>query len=281
MIGGPDGGVLLPGHPVRVLRAGARGYPALLALAPDRPAEIRVQGTLPPLGRYVAVVGTRFPGRFGTEFVRRIVPRLVERGWSIVSGLARGLDGEAHRSALAAHAHTVAVFGSGLGTDVIWPPEHVDLARSILDAGGALVSEQPDGERARKQHLIARNRIQSGLSVAVVVGGASLRSGTMHTVRFAAMQGRLVVAPLPPTAYLGEPDCEALVALTGLDGPVLAERIGAKGLWDLHLRVECRGRPLALAIASKLDYDRAFDRIEERERELAVAAGCIEREGES
>lgn len=255
--------------PTRTLRPGEPEWPELLALAPDQPALLYVQGSLPPRGRRLAVVGTREPSRFSLEVVRRIVPLLVARGWSIVSGLARGIDAAAHRAALDARGHTVAVLGDGLAR--IHPSGHVDLAREILDAGGALVSEQPDDDPVSAQHLVARNRIQSGLSTAVLVAGAGLVSGTMHTVRFALRQERLVLAPVPPAAWAGARDSEATLALTGLAGPALADRLEARGIWARLLRWQFAARPVALAIRGRDDYERVFAALEAHEAKLKGA----------
>jgi predicted Rossmann fold nucleotide-binding protein DprA/Smf involved in DNA uptake len=109
--------------------------------------------------------------------------------------MAKGIDTIAHRTAVEHQAPTIAVMGGGL--DRIYPAENKALAARIADGGGALVSEQPLGEQPRPQHLIARDRIQSGLSVAVLVAQCGVRSGTMHTARFAAAQGRPLFCPVP------------------------------------------------------------------------------------
>ena len=119
-------------------------------------------------------------------------------GWSIVSGLARGIDTISHRTAIDHEAPTIAVLGGGL--DRIYPAQNKGLAARILEAGGTLISEQPPGERTRPQHLVARDRLQSGLSVAVVVAQSGLHSGTMHTARFAASQGRAIFCAIPRDA---------------------------------------------------------------------------------
>src|ERR1035441_6487279 len=143
----------------------------------------------------VAVVGTREPTVFGTSAAENLTGALADGGWGIVSGLAKGIDTIAHRTALEHGAPTIAVMGGGL--DSVYPAENKDLAARIVDRGGALISEQPFGEQARPQHLIARDRLQSGLSVAVVVAQSGVKSGTMHTARFAAAQGRPLFCPVP------------------------------------------------------------------------------------
>ncbi len=143
----------------------------------------------------MAVVGTREPTVFGVSAAESLTGVLADSGWGIVSGLAKGIDTIAHRTAIERGAPTIAVMGGGL--DRVYPAENKDLAARIIDSGGALISEQPFGEQPRPHHLIARDRLQSGLSVAVVVAQSGLKSGTMHTARFAATQGRPLFCPIP------------------------------------------------------------------------------------
>lgn len=184
---------------VRVLTFFDEHYPDQLRDLSDPPPVLYVRGDAALLAseRLVAVVGTREPTRFGTTAAGELTGALAEDGWGIVSGLAKGIDTISHRSALQHDAPTVAVMGGGL--DKIYPAENKGLAGEILDAGGTLVSEQPFGAQPRPQNLIARDRLQSGLSVAVLVAQCGLRSGTMHTARFAAGQGRPLFCPVPHT----------------------------------------------------------------------------------
>jgi DNA processing protein len=172
-------------------------YPDRLRNLSDPPPLIFVRGDVDLLARerLVAVVGTREPTVFGTSAAQELTGALADGGWGIVSGLAKGIDTIAHRTALEHGAPTIAVMGGGL--DSVYPAENRDLAARIVEEGGALISEQPFGEQPRPQHLIARDRLQSGLSVAVVVAQSGVKSGTMHTVRFAATQGRPLFCPVP------------------------------------------------------------------------------------
>lgn len=172
-------------------------YPERLRELSDPPPLIYVRGEKDLLVReaLVAVVGTREPTIFGVSAAESLTGALADSGWGIVSGLAKGVDTIAHRTAIEHGAPTIAVLGGGL--DRIYPAENKDLAAQIIDSGGALLSEQPFGEQLRPHHLIARDRLQSGLSVAVVVAQSGLRSGTMHTARFAAAQGRPLFCPVP------------------------------------------------------------------------------------
>jgi DNA processing protein len=172
-------------------------YPDRLRDLPDPPPVLHVRGAVDLLARerLVAVVGTRRPTVFGTTAAAELTAALAHEGWGVVSGLAKGIDTVSHRAALEHGAPTIAVMGGGL--DGVYPAENRDLAARILDSGGAVISEQPFGARPRPQNLIARDRLQSGLSVAVLVAQCGLRSGTMHTARFAAEQGRPLFCPVP------------------------------------------------------------------------------------
>jgi DNA processing protein len=139
----------------------------------------------------VAIVGSRAASTYAVDVGERLGADLAVRGVVVVSGLARGVDAAAHRGALAAGGRTVAVLGSGV--DVIYPAEHLDLARDIVGAG-ALVSELAPGTPPRPGHFPSRNRIISGLSLAVVVVEASEKSGSLITARYGLEQGREVMA---------------------------------------------------------------------------------------
>jgi DNA processing protein len=172
-------------------------YPDRLRDLPDPPPLLYVRGDVELLIReeLVAVVGTRKPTRFGVSAAESLTGALADGGWGIVSGLAKGIDTIAHRTAVEHRAPTIAVMGGGL--DRIYPAENKDLAAQIIDDGGALLSEQPFGEQPRPHNLIRRDRLQSGLSAAVVVAQSGVSSGTMHTARFAASQGRPLFCPVP------------------------------------------------------------------------------------
>jgi DNA processing protein len=176
----------------RTLRPGDGPYPGLLAQIPDRPAVLRVLGEVRPEARRAAVVGSRETDGYGEELARSIAAGLARSGVSVVSGGARGIDGVAHRAALEAGGHTMAVLGTGV--DVPYPAQHRRLFAQILETGGALVSEQPDGTPAFKQNFPARNRIISGLAEVVVVVRARAESGALITASWARSQGRTVLA---------------------------------------------------------------------------------------
>ncbi len=176
----------------RLIPFGDSQYPALLTETPDPPLVLYVRGDVQCLhSTAIAIVGTRRCSRYGRETARRIASELGALGLTVVSGLALGIDAEAHRGALDAGAKTIAVFGTGI--DHIYPAEHDGLARQV-EASGAIVSEFPLGTKPRKENFPRRNRVISGLSRGVLVVEAPVRSGALITARTATEQGREVFA---------------------------------------------------------------------------------------
>ena len=155
------------------------------------PKKLYFMGILPEKrAPTVAIVGTRKPTAYGREVTYRLAHDLARRGVIIVSGLALGVDGIAHRATLDANGITLAVLANGV--DIIYPATHMDLAGDILAKGGAIISEYEPGTEARDFQFLERNRIVSGLSDAVIVTEAAARSGTLSTVMHALEQGREV-----------------------------------------------------------------------------------------
>lgn len=168
------------------------GYPKLLAEIPDPPPVLYVRGELKPEdGWAMAVVGTRRASTYGREVTRRLVTVLAQSGVTIVSGLARGIDAVAHQAALEAGGRTIAVLGCGI--DLVYPPEHRELARRIA-AQGVLVTEYPPGTPPEPGNFPPRNRIISGLSLGILITEAGRDSGALITADYAAEQGRDVFA---------------------------------------------------------------------------------------
>ena len=168
------------------------GYPRLLLEIHDPPPVLYVKGSIMENDAWaVAVVGTRRASSYGREVTRQLAASLARNGITVVSGMARGIDGEAHRAALEAGGRTIAVLGCGV--DVVYPPEHRKLAAEIA-AHGALVSDYPLGTKPEGRNFPPRNRIISGLSLGVLVVEAPRRSGAHITADFAAEQGRDVFA---------------------------------------------------------------------------------------
>ena len=175
---------------IRVLLVGRPDYPPRLDPLADAPPILLVRGDPGLLEKpAIALVGARAATQLGARTARRLARALAESGFVIVSGLARGIDGEAHRGALEGGGRTIAVLACG--PDRIYPPEHRRVAEEILERG-ALVSEMPVGTPPRATHFPLRNRLISGLSLAVIVAEARRRSGSLITVRHALNQGREV-----------------------------------------------------------------------------------------
>ena len=177
---------------VRLLRYTDAAYPERLRAIADPPPVLYAKGSPAVAGlAAVGVVGTRAPSEYGREMTRLLCRGLAAAGIAVVSGMARGIDGEAHETALAHGGATVAVLGSAV--DVPYPREHGDLSRRIQEHG-AVLSEYPMGTAPLPHHFPSRNRIISGLSLGVVVVEATERSGSLITARSALEQGREVFA---------------------------------------------------------------------------------------
>ena len=239
-------------HSVRVLAASDQGYPAWLRDIPDRPPVIYVKGMLPVGRRFVACIGTREPSQFGDQVTRRIALLLAENGWSIVSGLAIGVDTLAHTAALAADGHTVAVLANGL--ESVYPKRNTSLAAQILDSGGAWLSERPFGTLAIPHNLIRRDRLQSGMSAGTIVMQTGLRGGSMHTVRFTLLQGRKLFAPVPCGRHAEEEKSRGLLALTQRRGADLGNLLDAQGEYRRLLQQVYRDKPPAIPVNGRQDY---------------------------
>lgn len=179
---------LIEQHGVTLRCIGTPGYPAPLTVIATAPPLLYVKGTLEPHDEQaVAIVGSRACTSYGKRVAERLGHDLARAGWTIVSGLARGIDGAAHRGALQAGGRTLAVMACGLSR--VYPPEHKDLAAAVA-ASGALISEAPMRMGPLAELFPPRNRIISGLSRAVVIVEAADKSGALITARLAAEQGR-------------------------------------------------------------------------------------------
>jgi DNA processing protein len=175
-----------------VVRRREAFYPPLLAQLYDPPIQVYVRGDPEVLSRAsVAVVGARSCSAYGAQVARDLARELAGAGVVVVSGLARGIDGEAHRGALDAGGATVAVLGCGIDRD--YPRSHAELAARIRQSG-AVVSEYPPGVEPAPWRFPARNRIIAGLCLATVVVEARERSGALITADFALELGRDVFA---------------------------------------------------------------------------------------
>jgi DNA processing protein len=206
---------LIAQHGVRLIRHEHDEFPKALCTIPDPPRLLYVRGELRAEDQQaVAIVGSRSCTPYGRRMAERLAQGLARAGYTVVSGLARGIDAVAHRAALAAGGRTLAVLAGGLAR--IYPPEHTDLAEEIVRSG-ALLSESPMQVQPLPQMFPQRNRIISGLVRGVVVVEAGDRSGALLTAHHAVEQGREVFAVPGPA------DSEASAGTLKLlrDGAVL------------------------------------------------------------
>ena len=175
-----------------ILTEGHSGYPRPLREIHDPPGALFMRGRLEPQDALaVAIVGTRHASHYGLQQAERLAGSLARAGFTITSGLARGIDAAAHRGALEAGGRTVAVLGSGVLS--IYPPEHAQLAVAV-SAAGAVLSESAPRAEPLPGNFPQRNRIISGMSLGVIVVEAGLQSGALITARLAMEQGREVFA---------------------------------------------------------------------------------------
>ncbi len=178
------------------------------------PRGLYVRGQLPEITidimgratpRILTVVGARKSTSYGRRAVEHLLSQLDEDEVIILSGLALGIDGEAHKTALSKNLRTIAIPGSGLDSSVLYPSSHKSLARELIDSGGVLISELEDSSRAAQWTFVARNRIMAALSDAVLIIEAEEKSGTLITARQALELGKDIGAVpgdiFNPTSY--------------------------------------------------------------------------------
>jgi DNA processing protein len=211
-------------------------YPALLYSIPDPPPLLFYRGDLDLLkqiqtGISIGIVGTRSPSEYGRRWTRKLTRHLVRHGGIIISGMAHGIDRDAHQTALAIDGSTIAVLGTGV--DMAYPRSNQSLYDQIISKG-LVISEYPDGTPPDKPHFPRRNRIIAGLSRAVLVTEAPQRSGALITARLANDYGREVYA-LPGS--LDNPQAEGCLNLIAQGAQiVMDETTLLRGLGDLpHL----------------------------------------------
>jgi len=182
-------------HGVSAITYKDESYPPLLKTLYDPPAVLFVRGKLPdPTRKHLAVVGSRHATAYGKEVVRLLVEPLATSGVVIVSGLAYGIDAHAHQTTLDRNGTTIAVLGSGVDEENIYPSAHRALVSQILAHQGAVISEYPIGTHPLKQYFPMRNRIIAGLCHGTLIIEASLKSGSLITARAALDAGREVYA---------------------------------------------------------------------------------------
>jgi len=178
---------------MKSVRKGEKNYPKQLMEIPDPPEILYILGNEAILGNFgIGIVGTRNSSKYGEEITRSLAYGLAKERVNIISGLAIGIDTAAHTGAILAKGKTIAVLGGGFGN--IYPRENIELIKSIINSGGAVITEYEINEKPAPQNFPRRNRIISGLSSGVIVTEAKERSGSLITADFALEQGREVFA---------------------------------------------------------------------------------------
>jgi DNA processing protein len=207
---------------IAIITADSPLFPANLKQVPDAPVYLYVKGSLVPGdGKAIAIVGTRKPTHYGTTTAYRMAYELAAAGLTVVSGMARGIDTQAHKGALAAKGRTIAVLGSGI--DVAYPPENKGLMEAIGHAArGAVITENPFGTKPEAGYFPARNRIISGLSLGTVIIEAAEDSGSLITAQYALEQNRQLFA-VP--GNIGSPNSKGANSLIK-QGAALVENAG-------------------------------------------------------
>ena len=210
---------LCRGLGVTIVLRGEPGYPAALENTPDPPTLLYMKGSFEPRDELaIALVGSRRCTPYGERMAQRLSSALARTGFTVVSGLARGIDAAAHRGAISAGGRSIAVVANGLAS--VYPPEHEDLARALAESG-AVISEMPMRQAPLPGLFTQRNRIISGLALGVVVVEATPRSGSLSTARHAVEQNRDVFAVPGPADSLSSRGCHRLIK----DGARLVETL--------------------------------------------------------
>lgn len=223
---------------------GWSSYPSQLARLTDPPAFLFSLGCFDAYRRpRVAVIGTRKPTRWGLDTARACAAQIADAHGVVVSGLALGIDAAAHTASVARHSPTWAVMAHGL--HMASPSSNRDLAKRILEEGGAWISEYAPGEAAQRHYFVERDRIQAGLSDAVLVIESGIDGGAMHTVR-AAEQAHVPVWTTIPNAMLSGSTAEIETLPEPQQGPwMLVETKRASRVASLRMLDQMLGSLVA------------------------------------
>ncbi len=185
---------------IKEIKIEDKEYPEILREIPFPPKKISIWGLFPKTKNYLSIVGTRKCSAYGEEILRKIIAGLSPYGFTIVSGLAKGIDTIAHKASLENNIPTIAVLGSGLAPEALYPRQNFKLAEEIASRGGAVISEYKHDMKAQLWSFPQRNRIISGLCRATLVVEAPEKSGALITAKFALDQNRDVLA-VPGSAF--------------------------------------------------------------------------------
>jgi len=238
---------------IRVINIEDKEYPKLLRETKRAPKRIFVKGKIVPEENCLAIVGTRRCSDYGKEVAWKISGELSERGLTIVSGLAPGIDTYTHLAVVEKRKRTIAVLGTGIDEKSIYPKSNIGLAKKIIETGGALISEYPPGTRGARFTFPERNRIISGLSLGTLVVEAKKKSGALITADWAKKQKRKLFA-IPGSIFS-----------LNSKGPHRLIKEGAKLIESYEDILE------ELAITSQLNFSRKIS-AETNEEELILEA---------
>jgi DNA processing protein len=227
---------------VNTLTLNSKDYPEILRSIPAEPKKLFVIGDLSALLELprLAVVGSRKVTPYGRAVTNKLAREAAEQGIVIVSGLALGVDGLAHEAALEANGKTIAVLPSGL--DKIYPATHHNLAKRILEQGGALVTEYPEKSEPFKSNFLQRNRIISGLSDGILIPEAAARSGSLNTANHALEQGRTVMAVPGNITSLLSSGTNNLIKAGAVPVTELSDILAALGLDQRQTQLDVLGK---------------------------------------
>ncbi|HUW71695.1 MAG TPA: DNA-processing protein DprA [Candidatus Humimicrobiaceae bacterium] len=196
-----------------------KNYPKLLREIKNAPEVLYYKGGILPEESCFAIVGTRISSPYGKQVVLEIAGDLTDAGLTIVSGLAPGIDTFAHQAVVERNKRTVAVLGTGLDEESIYPQSNLKLAKKIIETGGCLISEYPPGTRGTQFTFPQRNRIVAGMSLGVLVIEAKAKSGALITAEWAKKYKRRVFAIPGPIYSSNSKGCHYLIK----EGAKLAE----------------------------------------------------------
>jgi len=271
-------------YPTRLLQS--NDFPPLLTEIPDAPKRLFVRGILPSYDEYMflCVVGSRAASPYGRRACSSLISGLAGAPVCIVSGLALGIDADAHEAALSVGLKTIAVLPSSADDATIYPTTNRPLAKRILQSGGALVSEYEDGSRAAQWTFPARNRIMAGLSNATLIIEASEKSGTQITARLALDYNRDVLCVPHPIGVEGGLGGNRLIregALIIRDSADILDALGLKrstsSQVELPADLTATERAIMLILSEPLSRDEIISRagIPTREANISLSSLSI------
>lgn len=186
---------------IKIVKIDEKEYPEELKKIKNPPPILYYRGVLPkPEEKCLAIVGTRRCSPYGQQVAQKISENLTENNVTVISGLAPGIDTFSHKAVVDKKGRTIAVLGTGLDEKSIYPQINLDLSKKIIDNGGCLISELPEGTKGSKFSFPKRNRIISGLSYAVLIIEAKEKSGSLITANYAKKQNKKILA-IPGPIY--------------------------------------------------------------------------------